>query len=97
MGIHRLPNRVVMNDECQRTTDCTHNTDDAFLLGRKLCRASVSDANSRWIGFSEGDVGHGQRVGDNAFHPAINYQLSAIDYQLLPRRNPNGECRRNVE
>ncbi len=49
-----------------------------------------------WIGFSEADDGHGQRVGDNAFHLVlsttyhpvakrrrISYRLSTFpDYQL---------------
>src|SRR6266481_3276666 len=80
--------------------------------GRKPCRASVSDAKSRWIGpatsnarnaseddkmnrSSRADGGHDQRVGDNAFHPAI--KLLAIDYKLLSRRMTNDEGSSNAQ
>ena len=51
--------------------------------GRKLCRASVSDAKSRWIGLSSSrwlarSTRWAQRV-------LPRYLLSAIDYQLLLR------------
>ena len=35
----------------------------------------------RWIGFFEADDGHGQRVGDNAFH----LLLSAACHAVAPR------------
>jgi hypothetical protein len=42
-----------------------HALHDSFALIRAIRGKSVL---AGWIGFSEDDGGHGQRVGDNAFH-----------------------------
>src|SRR4051794_1818733 len=44
--------RINTNRKEQRTTDYVHDTDAAGFLASKVCKASVSDAKSRWIGLS---------------------------------------------